>query len=112
MLITLVGLCIILDVMRDVLFKLGAMRRLSCPGLASRLWPAAGALVWAVELVLWAEVLTMLALNVALPLMSLTYALAPLVGRLLFAEAIGPRRWLGIMAVTLGSAIVGVATLK
>lgn len=112
MVIALVGLCVVLDVAREVFFKAGVLRVAGHSGPDTRFWYAAGMVIWAVEVLLWAEVLTRLALNVAFPLMSLTYALAPLAGRILFREEVSPKRWAGILAIALGSGIVGVASLN
>lgn len=102
--------CIALDVGREVLFKMAAGAQGDGPMpfvSASLSWGAVGAMVWAAEILLWAQVLARMPLNVAFPLMSLTYAATPLAAWLIFKERISSARWAGIALVTAGAAIIG-----
>jgi multidrug transporter EmrE-like cation transporter len=114
MLIVLISVCIGLDVARELCFKLGAdadARASSRPAQFAMFgqsgWTVCGFACWGVELIAWTYVLTRLPLNVAFPIMSLTYALTPLAGWLLLNEAIDRQRWIGIGLITTGAAIVG-----
>ena len=115
MLTVLILGCVALDVLRELLFKkstisegLDANMPLSMaianPAVS---WAGAGAIVWGIEILMWAAVLSYLPLNIAFPVMSLTYAATPLAGKLVFGEVISQRRWLGIALVTSGVMIVG-----
>ena len=116
MLMALLIACVALDVVRELCFKMGARESLSLPGWAAMSWsqfraPAGwsvvGAFVWLVEILGWTAVLAKLPLNIAFPIMSLTYAATPLASSLAFGDVITPRRWLGISLVTAGVMIVG-----
>lgn len=117
MLVLLILACVALDVIREILFRLAARNERSdafgeiavferaIP--AALMWGMLGAIVWGIEILLWAFALARLPLNVAFPLMSLTYAATPLAGKFLFDETITPKRWIGIGFVTIGVMIVG-----
>ena len=116
MLILLMALCIVTDVVRELCFKMGARASVSIePGAgfwtshlnAPLLWSAAGVAIWCIEILGRALVLAYLPLNVAVPVMSLTYAATPLASWLLLDDKISRRRWLGIALVTVGVMIVG-----
>jgi multidrug transporter EmrE-like cation transporter len=118
MLSMLLAFCIIFDVARDLCFKLSARAGIeavptSFPhnffGLFAphTVWAAAGAAVWGIEILAYAQVLARLPLNIAFPIMSLTYAAAPLAGWLLLGEKVSPQRWFGIGLVTAGVMIIG-----
>lgn len=116
MLILLMAFCIVTDVVRELCFKMGARASVEiAPGAgywashlnAPLLWSSAGAAIWGIEILGRALVLAYLPLNVAVPVMSLTYAATPLASWLLLDDKISQRRWLGIALVTLGVMIVG-----
>lgn len=116
MLIALLIACVALDVARELCFKMGARESLQVPSWtvlrwsqvhASAGWSLAGAALWLVEILGWTAVLAKLPLNVAFPIMSLTYAATPLASSMVFGDVISPRRWLGIALVTAGVMIVG-----
>jgi len=117
---TLLVFCIFLDVTRELFFKQSS-RVSGSPSIGFRLakrqvkftvaqltWIGAGILIWAIELVFWARVLAYLPLNVAFPIMSLTYAATPVAAKYLFGEAVSQRRWYGIVLITIGSMMIGV----
>lgn len=122
MLSALLALCVGLDVAREIFFKIGAPRfadvstairqSRGLEWLLRQHWPAIGIGVWAIELILWAQVLARIPLNVAVPIMSLTYALVPLAGLLVFGEQVSRRRWIGIGAVTAGAVLVGISGVE
>jgi multidrug transporter EmrE-like cation transporter len=116
MLIGLLMTCIFLDVVRELCFKIGARASVAAAGPAGKsasnvtlaaAWSVGGGVVWGVEILAWAAVLSEVPLNIAFPVMSFTYAATPLASALLLGEAISRRRWLGIGFVTAGVAIVG-----
>jgi len=118
MLVLLIILSITLDVARELCFKIAADGEAEC--LSSPLpapypkisrvqyaWTAGGLLCWAVEIILWTAVLAQLPLNVAFPLMSMTYAATPLASWLFLGETVSNRRWIGAGFVTAGAAMIG-----
>ena len=116
MLMGLLIACVALDVSRELCFKMGARASLQVPNWtllrgsqihASAGWSLAGAALWLVEILGWTAVLAKLPLNIAFPIMSLTYAATPMASSLVFGDVISPRRWLGISLVTAGVMIVG-----
>ena len=118
MLSLLLAFCVTLDVARDLCFKMSARASMSpAPGPAQAIftgvltpvnvWAATGATIWVVEILAYAQVLARLPLNIAFPIMSLTYAAVPLAAWLMLGETVSLRRWLGIGLVTAGVMIVG-----
>lgn len=115
MLIALIVICIVMDVSREILFKCGATQSTSIGSstvgplrvLSPHGCTISGIFVWGIEIILWAQVLAHLPLNIAVPIMSTTYALAPLAGSIVFVEKISQRRWVGITFVTSGAMLVG-----
>lgn len=119
MLVLLIIVSISFDVARELCFKIAvggeAEHSLSLiPVLphskivhARYGWTACGFLCWAVEVIIWTAVLTQLPLNIAFPLMSITYAATPLAGWLFLGETISTRRWVGAGFVTAGAAMIG-----
>lgn len=120
MLIVLLSVCVALDVARELFFKAGARASLAATDKAvsqtraakiaagtAAGWSIAGALIWGVEILTWAAVLAQLPLNIAFPVMSLTYAATPLASSVFLGDKISRRRWIGIGFVTAGVAIVG-----
>lgn len=118
MLVLLIILSITFDVARELCFKIAAGREaehFSSPSPVSHStiarvqygWTACGFLCWAVEIIIWTAVLAQLPLNVAFPLMSITYAATPLASWLFLGETISTRRWVGAGFVTAGAAMIG-----
>ena len=115
MLMLLLTGCVALDVARELCFKSGARASVGTSGQAAQSWRMSaaagwsitGAVIWGFEILGWAAVLSKLPLNIAFPIMSLTYAATPLASWLLLGDTISPRRWLGIALVTAGVMIVG-----
>lgn len=70
--------------------------------------PLAGAL-YAGGLLVWLAALSRLDLSVAVPVLGLNYALVPLTARLLLREPVRGQRWLGIVVIVLGVALVASA---
>jgi multidrug transporter EmrE-like cation transporter len=103
MLILLLLGCVVFDVARELCFKLGA--GMEGPGHVA--WLTAGIAVWAVEIVAYAVVLTRLPLNVAFPVMSLTYVGSALIGWMVLGERVSARRWLGTGLIVAGVALIG-----
>ncbi|HZK79281.1 MAG TPA: hypothetical protein VFC35_10255 [Gemmatimonadaceae bacterium] len=98
--------CIGFDAARELCFKLAA--RIGTPTTAAFVaWVAAGILIWAIEIVMYSIVLARLPLNVAFPVMSLTYAASLLVGRFVLGEVVDGRRWFGTGLITAGVILVG-----
>jgi len=120
MIINFLITCILLDVARELFFKLAsrsyASNNLSFPmgiirSFPSKLnqhgWVIGGFVVWGAELLVWAKVLTQLPLNIAFPIMSLTYSATPIAAKVFLGEQINLRRWSGIVLITAGAMIVG-----
>lgn len=119
MIASLLGFCILLEVAREVCFKwasqLELVNALTIAGFETPLstaragWIGGGIVFWSLEFLLWAKLLSYVALNIAFPIMSLTYAATPLAAKLIFGEKISKRRWTGIVLITLGSGLVAMS---
>jgi multidrug transporter EmrE-like cation transporter len=57
----------------------------------------------------WMVVLSRVELNVAYPVLALSYVLIPIAGTLFFNETVTPLRWLGIAIVLAGVVVVGLS---
>ena len=57
----------------------------------------------------WMVVLSRVELNVAYPVMALSYVLIPIAGTLFFNETVTPLRWLGIAILLAGVVVVGLS---
>jgi multidrug transporter EmrE-like cation transporter len=57
----------------------------------------------------WMVVLSRVELNVAYPVLAVSYVLIPIAGVLFFNETITPLRWLGIAIVLAGVVVVGLS---
>jgi drug/metabolite transporter (DMT)-like permease len=69
-------------------------------------WVAAGALLLAAHLGLYAFALGMADLSLAMPLTAASYPLGALLARFYLHEHVGPARWLGTLVIALGVALV------
>lgn len=109
----LLAFCVPAEAGRELCYK----RAVDAAGQAGGLWPHllvrpllwAGLGLWAVELAAWVMVLQRLPLEVAFPLMALSYAAIPLAAHLVLGERLDRRQWAGVALITLGSVLVGVA---
>lgn len=120
MLTVILGMCIALDVAREVCFKMSARiaaftAPVSTPHQTifsikpAAMWGGFGVLLWGIEILAYAKALSILPLSVAFPILSLTYAATPLAGRLLLGERITVQRWAGIGFVTVGVMAIGLS---
>jgi drug/metabolite transporter (DMT)-like permease len=109
----LIAACVALDTVREFCFKKAVIVRTGAmTGIGDVAWYGLGIAIWAVELLIWAAVLSRLSLSIAFPIMSLSYAVTPLAGRWLLGERISGRRWMGIGLITLGAAIIGTTGIE
>ena len=74
-------------------------------GLAS-LWTWLGIVCVILSLISWLHVLRQIPLSIAFPLSNVVHVLVPLTSWIFLHELISPRRWLGIVFVLIGLAIV------
>jgi undecaprenyl phosphate-alpha-L-ara4N flippase subunit ArnE len=111
--LTLLALCILAEVIRELCFKLAAdpLDR----AVAIRNWVGAAAIpllwvgisLWVVETFLWIAALQHVPLGVGYPIRAASYALIPLMGWLLLKERLGRSQIAGVMLVTAGVACIG-----
>ncbi len=77
-----------------------------------RPWTAAGIVLLIVWLLARMTLLGWADLSYVLPVTSLGYVLAALLGKLFMGEQISPHRWAGILLIVGGTAIVGRTSVK
>ncbi|MFC4769329.1 EamA family transporter [Effusibacillus consociatus] len=102
---------IVLLVAGQVFFKIGLDR---IGGVSvSNLWKAAlqpyvilGLFLYVAATGLWFIVLSRMSLSVAYPLQSLAYVLGVLIAWSLFGEMVPPIRWIGVLVILVGVALV------
>lgn len=70
-----------------------------------RLW--AGLALFGISAVFWLVVLSRVDLSVAYPFVGMSYILVVLVSKLFLHEDVTPLRWLGVVIVAVGIAIIG-----
>jgi len=104
MLMALLISCVGLDAARELCFKQATM----CAALVGlSAWVAVGIGVWVIELIIYASVLAHVPLNVAFPIMSLTYVASVLAGWIVLGEQVSLRRLAGTGFITAGVLLVG-----
>ena len=104
---------IIMAILRELCFKIGANKAqgekiryfLNIFG-SGFIW--LGFLFWISEVIVWVMVLGRVALNVAFPILSLSYCGALVVGKVFLKEQISTKKWLGVFLITLGVSIIGI----
>ena len=69
-------------------------------------WFMAGLVAYAGSVLTWLRVLGDVPLSVAAPFVALVYVLVPLASRVVFADAISPRMWMGMLLVAIGVTLV------
>jgi undecaprenyl phosphate-alpha-L-ara4N flippase subunit ArnE len=69
-------------------------------------WFMVGLAAYGGSVLTWLFVLRRVPLSVAAPFVALVYVLVPLASRLLFADSVSPRMWLGMLLVVLGVTLV------
>jgi undecaprenyl phosphate-alpha-L-ara4N flippase subunit ArnE len=69
-------------------------------------WFMGGLVAYGGSVLTWLFVLRRVPLSVAAPFVALVYVLVPLASRLLFADSVSPRMWLGMLLVVFGVTLV------
>ena len=104
-------LAIAMEITREICFKLAADQQSESRYYLLRLigtpltW--AGFASWGIEVVAWIKTLSYLPLNIAFPAMSLAYCGTIIASRYFLDEPVAPRKWIGVVLVTMGVAIIG-----
>lgn len=104
--IALMVVCILTETLRELCFK-----RVSIDNRSQATHPLlwAGMVLWAIEMLSWTNVLQHVALSIAFPLISLSYATVMLASAWCFNEKIDARRALGAFLITGGVVCIGAA---
>jgi len=110
--IVLIVICTMLFAAGQVCWKLGLQKEgfsLTFEGLKALagsfpIW--AGFIVFGIATVLWFQVLSKTELSYAYPLVSLSYVFGLIGAKYCFHEAVTPTRWLGVLLICLGVALV------
>ena len=102
---------IITEVAREIFFKLSANETETKKSyfwqLVQNPYMWIGMVLWAVEIIAWIMVLARAPLSLAFPLMSLCYVGVLISSWLFLGENISRQKWFGVIAITIGVAIVG-----
>lgn len=105
-------LTILVGVAGQLLLKVGMARQpefrfVDMPGLC-RNWPILlGFACYALSTVLYLQALAKLELSLAYPTASLGYVLVIILSRVLFKEAVSLARWMALIFICIGVALVG-----
>jgi len=120
--ILLLTIAILTEIAREICLKMGADKshNESKAKKATRFFGASylsgvigspiiwlGFLFWFVEIISWVMVLARVPLNIAFPMMSLYYCGTVLAGKFILGEKISTRKWVGVISITIGVAIIG-----
>ena len=103
---------ILCDVAGQLCFKRGAQGpgRPETSGrwwsLLANAWVLSGVLIYAIEIVVWVRILSLVPLAIAFPIASLNFIAITLASRLWLGERVSRRRWAGTALVTLGVVLV------
>lgn len=102
LLLGLLALCVLVETAEQVLYRLAADS-----GAKRYVWCVATAIgLNMIGLAIWLLVLTQAQLGQALPVLAANNITVAAVGRLLFRERVGLRRWVGISLITVGLILV------
>ena len=100
------------DVVGQLCFKFGARAsadrelRMSVLGPLLHPWVLAGVGVYAIEIVVWLRILSLVPLSIAFPIASLNFLAITLASRWWLREPVRARRWAGAALVTVGVVLV------
>lgn len=105
---------VLCDVAGQLCFKRGARELEDATGHARRgllalflePWVLAGIAVYAVEIVVWLRILSLVPLSIAFPIASLNYLAITLASRFWLGERVTAHRWAGAALVTAGVVLV------
>jgi multidrug transporter EmrE-like cation transporter len=85
------------------------MRRLAGAGRlleSARSWVALGVVLYLVEIGLYSVALSRLPVSVAFPIGSLCFVGGAVLARIVLGEAVGPVRWVGVLLILGGAALM------
>lgn len=102
---------VLCDVTGQLCFKKGARALEGAAGasffaLFLQPWVLAGIAVYAVEIIVWLRILSLVPLSIAFPIASLNYLAITLASRVLLGERVTAHRWAGAALVTAGVVLV------
>ena len=107
------GVALVMEVAREVFFKLGALRseNQGHGGYFRRILAARfvwmGFACWGIEIVAWIQVLAHMKLSIAFPAMSLCYCGTIIASKYILKEHVSQKKLLGIVLITAGVAVIG-----
>ena len=108
--LSLILFCVLAETAREICFKQAASGGPVWSTLAKpQTW--LGILLWAIELLAWADVLAHVPLTIAFPMMALSYVATVFAGILVFKETITLRHATGVFFIAAGVACVGATGL-
>lgn len=90
-------LSIVCDVVGQLCFKQGTQ---------NFRWVLVGVAVYAIEIVVWVRILSLVPLAIAFPIASLNFIAITLASWVVLGERVGGRRWAGTALVTAGVVLV------
>jgi drug/metabolite transporter (DMT)-like permease len=110
--IVLIIICTFMLAVGQTLWKIGLRDgfSLNLPGILGLVRSPAiwgGFVLFGLATLIWFVVLARLPLSLAYPFMSLSYVFGLLAAKYIFQETIGTARWLGVLLICLGVALVG-----
>jgi multidrug transporter EmrE-like cation transporter len=105
-------IAVVLGVAGQLLLKLGMSRRpgfrlKDLAGLIQDYRIVAGFSCYAISTVLYLKALATLNLSLAYPTVSLGYVLVIIMSKACFKEPVAPIRWIGVLVISVGIALVG-----
>jgi len=112
--IMLLCLAIVMEIAREVLFKIAANKSENEPKAKNYLVGLFGAPLvwlgfacWGIELIAWIQVLSRMPLSVAFPMMSVCYVGLIIASKYVLKEKVSGKKWLGVVLITAGVALIG-----
>lgn len=109
-LILLVSLAICTEISRETCFKIGSSKEHKLHFFAGVLinpivW--LGFLFWAAQTIIWLFVLQQAPITLVFPMMSLCYVGVVFVSKFFLKEEVTLIRWIGVIFITIGVAMIG-----
>jgi undecaprenyl phosphate-alpha-L-ara4N flippase subunit ArnE len=111
---SLLILCILLEVFREISFKLGSREGaepknflIYFRNLFVKPFILLGITLWLLEVACWIMVLEITPLSYAFPLLSLCYCGTLIASKIILKEEVKIYKWIGAILITIGVALVG-----
>ncbi|AYA40446.1 EamA family transporter [Xenorhabdus nematophila] len=71
-------------------------------GISMVMWLFGAVLLLGMGMIFWLRLLQFLPLGIAYPMLSINFVVVTLMGQFIYREKVGPKHWVGILAIMFG----------